>query len=1207
MDGSDGACPSLTDLVGNDGLWAADLVHSFSGGSDWLSRLGGCSWMPRAAKKLSFNRGNLTNAQFPHAQNTVQASPLDDWLICSCPEGGYPKYVSVVAGQTCPDHERESFLGQQPTCAPLTAEGNCEEAAAMMGLPDQSLEMCIANCSDANVSAHETDAAVNTAEVGPHRPPGCHYRFHPDIADDHLWFNPHGDSSTAYAKPPGEGVAPDYLICGCGDVAPLLAMGGCQFVGNTGKSRSCGHGQTCQALPTGGFRCTCDYPIGSPATAENEPAQCTESVPKKIISWVSGSECPYDEDTQCLPPPTKERCEEAARALGLADPDMKASLPHSADDLASPHGCHFNVGQPGERSPLRWNPNATGDVSASHNDSLICECRHYPMFVPKLAGAGCGSGPGSCKAVESRFECALAADAIGIPVPAGAQQAQWNTLMCVVDPQAGVGSPWVPCGSPGAADCTAEGADTRLCRFSDTQQMWVLLDPHGGPALDGCHYHAPSSSGSPLWWYNSSMGDAGLANSADTFRLCDCADESMHNVIAPRLGFAHVGRGDCSKGEAPGNTCVGQPNGQCVMKNGTAVLRSARYNCSAMTTVAGCHADVDVCRWESGEEVCLWRNESFAFEAEIPAFFSDCLEHCMLLCHCTGVSFFTPANESQASIGGCDFFTGEIVDATGESKRVGKGQGEWDCWRNVPETTVPTPAPTWDCPQCNMIPGQFECRNTFGCAWSEADFCCCDPFVTACTHSWHTATNNQAACESTTDEGRQCKWIVSANDPGAGICELPLAQCVDEYADFVIAGSLPANFNATEACSQLVLGLKAQFTGIARGCGSCNFTDSTESGSPVVLVQLAVDLVGDKSCGQSTRIAARHSQVASTLSGSPLPGLGLPLVSHDIRSRCWDECQKNPLCPKGPTAAPTPIGTSPPAPSIITLPPNTLQTGFNTSEPTVSPVAPATPTKAPTASPDLCPVKFSTSSPQAPFECECEKFECPDSIPMTKPFKNSQYQYCDRCDPRMDGAFHFTCPHCAPGELQINITCPNHYEACDLFVWTYNEPGCSKNDTHSVNGGWVDSLPGEWTASSCLPKFCGNSSCDEPKQFPTVAFHKQILPGETEELPETATNPTMFSAFVVNQGKVCGNHGTQSECEDGIGLCSWINNECRLFLCPAPPPPAIPPPGVDPPLPPPGTYPTPRLPGPQPPNHPDDRVYCCMRGAPGGECSLADL
>eukprot|EP01065_Artemidia_motanka_P020952 TRINITY_DN24_c0_g1_i2.p1 TRINITY_DN24_c0_g1~~TRINITY_DN24_c0_g1_i2.p1 ORF type:complete len:1287 (+),score=393.58 TRINITY_DN24_c0_g1_i2:378-3863(+) len=1158
MDGSDGACPSLTDLVGNDGLWAADLVHSFSGGSDWLSRLGGCSWMPRAAKKLSFNRGNLTNAQFPHAQNTVQASPLDDWLICSCPEGGYPKYVSVVAGQTCPDHERESFLGQQPTCAPLTAEGNCEEAAAMMGLPDQSLEMCIANCSDANVSAHETDAAVNTAEVGPHRPPGCHYRFHPDIADDHLWFNPHGDSSTAYAKPPGEGVAPDYLICGCGDVAPLLAMGGCQFVGNTGKSRSCGHGQTCQALPTGGFRCTCDYPIGSPATAENEPAQCTESVPKKIISWVSGSECPYDEDTQCLPPPTKERCEEALAELGLFDSDGKASLPHSAAERNAPYGCHYVHG---DESPLRWNPQPSGsDTGASPARSLICECKAYPMFVPKLGGVGCGSAAGSCRPIESKFECALAADLIEVPVPTAYMQDNWNTTMCIVDPDAGAGSPWIPCGSKATADCTAPGADVRLCKWTVGGGGMLIAQPTG-QQLDFCHHHAASNhTGSPLWWHGSGFGDASIPNTPDDFRICDCADESKHEVIAPRLGFALVGDGDCAAGPSP-TPC--QPDDHnCVVKGGVPLLRAERYNCSALPSMMACHADTGVCKWNATTNSCGWKEANFANEGEIPAIFSDCLEHCLLLCHCTGVSFFTPLNASLGSLGGCDFFTGPITDSTGESVREGKGQGDWQCWRNVPENPIATPAPTWECPRCERIPNQFECRNTFGCAWSSADYCCCDPFISSCTHAWHTTTSTEATCEAQDDNGRQCRWV--GPNATTGFCELPLSQCVDEYVDLQLSGSMPADEN--QFCVDLFNAMQALgLQGIAAGCGSCNVSSA---GVGIVGVSMAIDLVGDRTCGQATRMANKHSNFINQQTPAAML-LGRVVVSHSLRSKCWEDCAKNPKCAKPPTVAPTPYR--------LTLPPSPgLQQGF--------------PSASPTASPNACPVTL-TSSSTAPFECECGKFKCEES----QPWLNSDYNFCGKCPPEFDNAVYFKCPRCTGSDTQINITCPQNYETCEIFVLVHHEPRCNRDS----NGGWTGNLdPADgWIPSSCAPAFCGNNTCQTNDTFRMLSLRKQILGGDVEELPGTMTDPTYYFTVLVVEGKVCGAATTPETCEDGIGLCKWKGAAgCVSEYCPG----VVPPPGIPPPLPPPGTYPTPRFPNIQP--TPPPEPLCCAEGVLDGTC-----
>eukprot|EP01065_Artemidia_motanka_P016930 TRINITY_DN204_c0_g2_i9.p1 TRINITY_DN204_c0_g2~~TRINITY_DN204_c0_g2_i9.p1 ORF type:complete len:1298 (+),score=350.56 TRINITY_DN204_c0_g2_i9:79-3972(+) len=1191
MDGQPGPCPTAEQLVGSQGMWAAEVVHSFSGGSLWQTRLGGCSWRPRdTRKKLTFNVGDLTCSSDEHCAHRsipVVATPADDWLVCRCPTmADLPDYLAVVAGARCPDADRELAGGAaQPTCGPLTTEAACEAAAGSLGLPDQSLDMCVGGCDGGSPVQSK---AINTPAVGRHRPAGCHYRYHPDVHDDQLWFNPHGAAdSPVYATPPGTGRAPDYMVCGCNSAAPAAGPSGCQPVGS--RSRACGHGQTCEST-VDGFQCICDLPAGAPAHARNEPAQCTEQVPIKYISWVQGTECPFDEDTQCLPPPTKQRCEEAAAQLGLTDGDGRASE-HTEAERQAPWGCHYVAG---DASALRWNPApAGGGFPASAADSLICECRQYPSYVPKLAGVGCGTGPGACKRVSTRHECAIAADSLGVPVPAEMQPLDlWHSTLCAADLEAGPGSRWVPCSSPGAPNCTDPSVETRYCRFSNTLQIYVPVDPPaaGSPALDGCQYHAGAGhGGSPLWWHSTSTGDASLLNTPHDFRVCSCAAGAVHAVIAHRHGFSFVGDGDCSQGTAPGGTCAGQAG--CVVRasDGHALLRSHRYNCTALPTEAECNADVHVCGWDGGG--CVWRNESFAYKSEIPAHFSDCLEHCLLLSHCSGVSFFMAANRTQADLGGCDFFTGGIVEATGESVREGKGAGAWQCWRNVHEVAEATPAPTYDCPRCNAIPGQKECGNTFGCAWSSADYCCCDPFVSACTTSWHTTTDTRAACEATTDEGRSCKWIPSPHDPNAGICELPVEDCVDVYADVAVLGP-----DSPTLCRQMVLSLREVFPQIRAGCGDwCNVTFP----GAVTMLQMGLDL-GNKSCGQATRMAHRLSQRLSQLVGTPLAGR--PLVKADVRSKCWDDCAANPRCPKNPTAAPTPIwpGTKPatvPPAVDITLPPVSYRTGFsNATSPTEAPVAP----RGPTAAPEFCPVRFTTSSPQA-FDCECEKFVCSDGVPVTKPFSGSAYEYCGVCDKRLDGALHFTCPHCAAQGTQINITCPAHWEACDMFVYTYRQLGCSEGS----NGAWPENLaPGDgWQASSCAPKFCGGNTCQGGRMMhSTVSFHKQILGDETEEFPETLTEPSMYTTFVVKQGKVCGNALSRDDCEDGVGVCAWLNGECSPYLCRRPPPEVTPPDAPRPPLPPRGTYPTPRFPGAPAISYPAE-TPCCMLGSRDGDCS----
>eukprot|EP01062_Namystynia_karyoxenos_P065908 TRINITY_DN59962_c0_g1_i1.p1 TRINITY_DN59962_c0_g1~~TRINITY_DN59962_c0_g1_i1.p1 ORF type:complete len:1302 (+),score=343.33 TRINITY_DN59962_c0_g1_i1:104-4009(+) len=1161
MDGEAGPCPSTSELVGPGGLWTALEAND-------NTHIGGCSWRPQGvSSKLTFNA---------NASSAKGADLVDDWLVCRCADlMDLPKYVTVVSGSFCPDEERQAAQNTRPHCGLLTTERLCEEAASasFLNLPDQSLLMCTSGCGTANAVMNYS---VNSAEIGMHRPGGCHYRYHPNISDDHLWFNPHyNPAAPATARTAGSGEKPDYLICGCGEIAQYAAYGpprgSCGFVDNKGHSLACGTGQRCAPFGAGGdFKCTCEYnkdaSTGQEVYAINRPAECSpELVPLKYISWVGGAECPWDAEAQCLPPPTKERCEYAALALGLVDPDRRASLPHSRQRAEqSPRGCHFE-GSLSTRSWLWWNPGPANGASATMNDTLICECRRYPMYIPRLAGTGCPVN--ACRNVRTPFECAVAADQTGTPAPTHLQMAAWGTTMCTPDPAAGDGSPWVPCGSPGV-DCSIPGS-TRPCKWIDG--MYAMINQtklEDNPF--GCHYHSAGPSGAQMWWSNESMGSGESVGAHYDVHFCDCADESRPDIIARALGFGHLGAGDCANGLASeGADCS---SGDCVDVGGVKLQRAARYSCIGLPQQR-CHAD-DVCTWNQSSQACQWGENTVPSQAEVTTLFSDCLELCLLLSNCSGVSFFSRDGAPPGSIGGCDFFRGQMTGGTGESVRkqgtcqscTEKVSGSWNCYANTLEQApAPTPVPSYNCPKCNMIPTVNECRNTHGCAWSGADYCCCDPFVSQCTHSWHTHTNTQATCEAQMDEGRACKWVAEAPQP---VCELPVSQCVDIYVDLSVSGSSDPS-TQDSLCVELVEWVKNNLgvSGVAAGCGpGCSF--SATGGA--VGVTFGLDLTGNRSCGEADRAAAVMAAAAADAVGTGAAQLtsGREVLNHHIRSKCWEDCQKDPKCRDStpvPTASPIAVTgapvewTNPPFPDLTFPPVPAPVTG--------APMPPQT---------SGCPIGVNSTDPRYLDNCQCEVFQNVSNPWIDGP----RLAYCDTKPAQWSRALHYTCHHCQASGLEHIVTCPRAWKTCEILLLHYHCPGCSSK----VNGNFPASMIGEdWTSSSCAPSFCDTDAngTAQGEPYPMVSYHKQIPGGNREVLPETATDPTMYYAVLVMEGVVCGEQTTAAGCAKG--LCKWEGSVCRQSWCerrhrtdaPAPPAGTVSPAGTESPgTPPPTASPT---------------------------------
>eukprot|EP01065_Artemidia_motanka_P029440 TRINITY_DN3554_c0_g2_i1.p1 TRINITY_DN3554_c0_g2~~TRINITY_DN3554_c0_g2_i1.p1 ORF type:complete len:1249 (+),score=320.29 TRINITY_DN3554_c0_g2_i1:93-3749(+) len=1113
MDGEPGECPSAADLVGPTGLWTAEEVD----GDSVQSRLSGCSWRPQESRKLSFVH-DANGAQ-------VAASFQRDWLVCKCAKMEHlPLYVPVASGRRCPNEERQSASGRRPYCGVVTTERHCEEAASKehLGFPDANLDYCSADCSLPDPEAHTLSMALNTAAKGPQRPPGCHYRHHDAVRDDHLWFNRHYNRSRPAAARAAGGGRQDLLICGCGEVAQHAVYGKpyqtCHPVGPGGKrSRACGVGQTCSEAAGGkGFRCTCDNGKGS---AVGRPADCGTAV--KHVSWIGDTDCPFAGGAECIQPPTRERCEAAAAALGL---DTFASLPHSDDDYNAPAGCHYM--HHGVSDRLRWNPAGPGNVHATVNHSLLCECTVAPRYVAVLGREGCGDG---CRNVRTAPVCAAAADAVRLAVPAEPLMAAHSTTLCHPAPGSSLSASWVSCSST-AVDCNVPGAIVRPCLWADNRYSLVQTKEDILSEFDGCHYSTEQGQSNGLYFHEESTAAIPAQNTASEFRICDCssADDSRAHVAA-RTGFSVVGSGDCGARIVPENEACND----CHVEAGTQIERAASYKCEGLDR-GTCDGDSLLCRWAGPPEGgrCVAKADS---ESEIEATFTDCVEMCRDLGRCTAVSFFGEGSTP----GICSLFSGRVAASTREVVREGK-RSEWTCYVNT-RYAVPPVSISSQCPECTELRTDGDCLSKAGCAWA-ASKCVCDPFVSRCTDGWEVNTDSREQCVQTQSHGRQCAWVSQSGQ--APRCELPLDECLDEYVEIELTGSVPED--SMELCVSLVNSLQAfGLDQIALGCAdSCAVSERGEG----VLVTVGVSLGPVKTCGQATRTAGAHlHRLTERMAAGPLL-VGDRLVrGGDFRSRCWDECARDPRCPKQAVRPQMPPSVAVDATSGQVV--HTRRAGAQ----------------------QACPVGLVAAGPEA-FDCDCEQFDA-----TTKPWKDSPYFYC-KIPLEFYGAYHFSCPHCAEtAGTQINVTCPGSFQACDVWVLSYHCFGCSANETDAVNGGWTATLPDQgWRPSSCAPSFC--QTC----RHPMVSHYKQIAAGQTEVLPETTTSPSMYFSVMVKEGKDCSDPllVNQTLCEaDPVGLCKWdtdegkcVNNYCRFKA-------------------------------PRPAGGPNNCHACCAAGTPEGNCT----
>jgi len=271
-----------------------------------------------------------------------------------------------------------------------------------------------------------------------------------------------------------------------------------------------------------------------------------------------------------------------------------------------------------------------------------------------------------------------------------------------------------------------------------------------------------------------------------------------------------------------------------------------------------------------------------------------------------------------------------------------------------------------------------------------------------------------------------------------------------------------------------------------------------------------------------------------------------------------------------------------------------LVAGAQASQPTAAPFDPVCPvnilitTEAPTAAPSKSPTsaptwhptqspttgtkpptvmaRESTGAPETgvragpvswgvedfgPGLCRCDVFG-----EATQPFLDRNDTYCGNKAGMLaawEGATHFTCPSCVKAGTSINITCPNSWETCEILLNLYVCPGCSSNGAQTTTGMWPSSLSTDgWVAAGrCTGDWCEEHPSEN--RHPFVGFHKQILGGDTEMIPETS-DTTMYFSLLVKEGKVCSDINDATQCKDAP-FCHWnsalMGGNCYQDWCPS--------------------------------------------------------
>eukprot|EP01062_Namystynia_karyoxenos_P036167 TRINITY_DN2633_c0_g4_i1.p1 TRINITY_DN2633_c0_g4~~TRINITY_DN2633_c0_g4_i1.p1 ORF type:complete len:467 (+),score=95.44 TRINITY_DN2633_c0_g4_i1:84-1484(+) len=181
----------------------------------------------------------------------------------------------------------------------------------------------------------------------------------------------------------------------------------------------------------------------------------------------------------------------------------------------------------------------------------------------------------------------------------------------------------------------------------------------------------------------------------------------------------------------------------------------------------------------------------------------------------------------------------------------------------------------------------------------------------------------------------------------------------------------------------------------------------------------------------------------------------------------------------------------------------------------------------------------------ASVQCQCSIINS-----STVPFTDVAHTYCPGTMPSTwTGAVHFSCPHSFAAGTQFNISCPNSWPACDIYLLVYHCPGCG---SAAFNGGWVQNLGNEWSGRHCAPKFCQDG--DQGPQHNMISYNMQVQGGGKVDLPETTTSKSHYFSIVVKGiPSTCASHTNSAACSaahGGGGSCVWDNGACLSGFCP---------------------------------------------------------
>eukprot|EP01062_Namystynia_karyoxenos_P036157 TRINITY_DN2633_c0_g1_i2.p1 TRINITY_DN2633_c0_g1~~TRINITY_DN2633_c0_g1_i2.p1 ORF type:complete len:301 (+),score=96.92 TRINITY_DN2633_c0_g1_i2:93-905(+) len=195
---------------------------------------------------------------------------------------------------------------------------------------------------------------------------------------------------------------------------------------------------------------------------------------------------------------------------------------------------------------------------------------------------------------------------------------------------------------------------------------------------------------------------------------------------------------------------------------------------------------------------------------------------------------------------------------------------------------------------------------------------------------------------------------------------------------------------------------------------------------------------------------------------------------------------------------------------------------------------------APTVSP-ACPVGLSIDYSGPPFQCGCDIVDA-----NTVPFNDVAHTYCPGTMPsEFNGAIHLTCPHCLRNDTQFNITCPNSWAACDIYLLVYHCPSCFSS---RFNGGWVQNLGPEWASKRCAPNFCRNG--DQALSHQMISFNYQVLGGTEVPLPATTTSKSYYFSMIVKELSGICSDNDMGNCTGPACVWDTAEGKCVNAFCP---------------------------------------------------------